>query len=288
MRLVRFQHGLGVDTGILTGEDITVLAEQNMAKLLTETEGNPEKISEYRTDKRILMKDVRMLAPVMPSQLFLAASNFSDHVQEGGGKMYAKERNLPCIFMKPPVNTVIGHDGKLVLPKEHNKIDWECELAAVIGKKGRNISIKDALGYVAGYTVCNDVSERQINEPADREDKPGNYFFDWLYGKWFDTFAPLGPCITLKDEIDDPQNILMKLRLNGETKQESSTRLMIYTVAELVSFISSISTLYPGDVISTGTVAGVGHWTGTYLKAGDVIEADIEHIGVLRNYVVEE
>ena len=182
----------------------------------------------------------------------------------------------------------MGPEEAIVLPRNANKIDWECEIAAVIGRRARFVSGANGLDYVAGYTVMNDVSERSLKFGTSRKEREGDRWFDWLNGKWFDTFAPMGPCVALKDEVPDPQRLRITLRLNGQTRQDGNTGQMIFSIAELVAWASTLVTLEPGDLISTGTPAGVGHASGTFLKPGDVLEAEVEGIGVLRSPVRAE
>jgi 2-keto-4-pentenoate hydratase/2-oxohepta-3-ene-1,7-dioic acid hydratase in catechol pathway len=172
------------------------------------------------------------------------------------------------------------------LPSVSSTTDWEVELAVIVGKRCRNVSLDDALDAVFGYTIANDLSARTTDWGVDRQPTDvWNDFFDWLSGKWPDGFAPLGPYILTADEIPDPQNLAISLHLNGEQRQHSSTREMISTVAETIAFASRFMTLEPGDVIETGTPSGVGAAQGTYLKSGDVMEARIEKLGVLRTPV---
>ena len=232
--------------------------------------------------------DVRFLAPISPNKLLCLAGNYQSHVEEGGGHFPGKEKTWPRVFMKPPSTTIIGDGDSIKLPPNAQKIDWECALAVVIGKHARFVDAADGLDYVAGYTVLIDVSERSLKVPDAREDRDGDKWFDWLNGKWFDTFAPCGPVIALKDEIPDPHALAIKLRVSGDTKQDGNTGQMTYSVAELVAWISTLVTLEPGDIIATGTLAGVGATTGDFLKAGDDVEGEIEGIGVLRNPVTNE
>jgi len=229
---------------------------------------------------------VELKAPVpRPGKIICLAGNYAEHVREGGREAYGKEETTPWLFLKPHT-TVIGPNEPIRLPKRLGaNIDWECELAVVMGATCRDVTARDALEYVAGYTVFNDISARNIDVPKQRKLRDRDPFHDWLHGKWFDTFGPMGPCITLKDEIPDPQNLHLELRYNGEVQQSASTAQMIYSVAELIEFISAIVTLEPGDIVSTGTPSGIGRTTGTFLKEGDVLEAEIERIGVLRNPV---
>ncbi len=155
----------------------------------------------------------------------------------------------------------------------------------IIGTRCRNVAVEDALANVFGYTIANDVSARTTDWGVERDPDVWNEFFDWLNGKWPDGFAPLGPYVLTADEVPDPQNLELSLHLNGEQRQRSSTKEMISTVAETIAFASRFMTLEPGDVIETGTPSGVGATMGTYLKRGDVMEARIEKLGVLRTPV---
>jgi 2-keto-4-pentenoate hydratase/2-oxohepta-3-ene-1,7-dioic acid hydratase in catechol pathway len=233
-------------------------------------------------------KGVRLRTPVpRPNKLFLLAGNYAKHIEEGGGIAVARAKTFPYVFMKP-ASTALNHpDGDIPIPKvSPDHIDWECELAFVIGKTAKGVKEADALKHVAGYTVVNDISDREFKPNPEREERKNDGFFDWLHGKWHDGFCPVGPCITSADVIPDPQKLQLTLKVNGELKQNASTTLQIFPVAAVIEFISSYVTLEPGDIISTGTPAGVGNAEGTYLKAGDKLEAAIEGIGVLKNTMV--
>ncbi len=291
MKLVTFEHNKKENFGALVGQE-NIVDLGSVAGSVIELLGmGDEGVERARraveeNEPALKLKDVTLKAPVpRPSKLLCLAGNYAEHIREGGGEVSEKEKTTPRVFMKPPSTTVIGSGQPIILPKNANKIDWECEIGAVIGKNARFVSADEALDYVAGYTIVNDVSERELKIEKDREPRDGDGWFDWLNGKWFDTFAPMGPCLVLKDEMQDPQSLRITLRVNGETKQDSNTSQMIFTVAELVEWASTLVTLEPGDVISTGTPSGVGSTTGTFLCAGDVVEAEIEGIGILRNPV---
>ncbi len=195
--------------------------------------------------------------------------NYSDHAAETGAEV-PKE---PILFNKWSVPT--GPDDPVVIPKGSTKTDWEVELGVVIGTKARYVSLDDALDYVAGYCVVNDVSEREY-----QMERGGT----WDKGKGCDTFGPVGPWLVTSDEIPDPQNLAMWLEVNGKRFQNGSTKTMIFDVAHLVHYISQFTTLYPGDLISTGTPPGVGlgQKPPLYLKAGDVMRLGIEGLGEQR------
>ncbi len=239
---------------------------------------------------QVQVEDVQLLVPIPnPSKLLLLAGNYSKHIEEGGGRAEERDKTFPYVFMKPPLTTLTNPGDPVKIPalSPHN-IDWELELGVVIGKRCRGVSVAEALDYVAGYTVVNDISNRGFRPNPDRNERPKDGFFDWQHGKWHDTFCPCGPCVLPTSDIADPQTLPMTLSVNGQIEQDASTADMVFPVAAVVEFISSFVTLEPGDIISTGTPAGVGHAKGKSLKAGDVLEASIEGIGVLRNPVEDE
>ncbi|MCX7153461.1 MAG: fumarylacetoacetate hydrolase family protein [Proteobacteria bacterium] len=202
--------------------------------------------------------------------------NYADH---------ARESNLPIppeplIFSKA-TTCIIGPNDDVIQPWNSTKLDWEVELAAVIGRGGRDIGVEQALAHVAGYTILNDISARDLNR---RSDYP--FTHDWFRGKSWDTFAPLGPCFVPAGCIADPQKLRLQLAVNGKMMQDGSSAEMIFSVAEQIAYLSSILTLKPGDIIATGTPTGVGMGMGIYLKPGDVMSASIESIGTLENPVV--
>lgn len=240
-----------------------------------------------RASLRVPVGSVKLLVPVpSPSKLLLLAGNYSKHIEEGGGKATERAQTFPYVFMKPPLTT-LTHPGDPVRIPEASPdfIDWELELGVVIGRNCRGVKEADALKYVAGYTVVNDISDRQFRPNLGRTKREKDSFFDWLHGKWHDTFCPLGPCVLPADELPDPQTLHMTLKVNGNIEQDGATSEMVFPVAAVIEFISSFVTLVPGDIISTGTTAGVGHAKGKFLRRGDVMEASIEGIGTLRNPV---
>jgi 2-keto-4-pentenoate hydratase/2-oxohepta-3-ene-1,7-dioic acid hydratase in catechol pathway len=233
---------------------------------------------------------VRLRPPIPQARKLLAlAGNYNEHIREGGRPTHSKEETYPYFFMKPPSTALVGAGDPIVYPKIARKIDYEGEFVIVIGKRAKHVSIDEAYRYVAGYTILNDVSERSL---AAREGptaaRERDWFFDWLVGKWFDTAGPCGPWVVTQDEIEDPHRLRLRTRVNGEVRQDSSTAEMIFTVPEIVAFISRITTLEPGDLIATGTPGGVGSARGVFLRPGDTVEVEIERIGVLRNTLVAE
>jgi 2,4-didehydro-3-deoxy-L-rhamnonate hydrolase len=220
-------------------------------------------------------QSVRLGSPISrPSKIICVGVNFRDHVKETQAEI-PKE---PVIFFKA-TTSLVGPNDDLVIPKNGQKVDWEVELAVVIGKKGSYIESEEALEYVAGYVLHNDYSERVFQLERGGQ---------WVKGKSADTFAPLGPFLATRDEIPDTGHLGMWLKVNGVFRQRSSTSEMIFDVPTLVSYISQFMTLLPGDVISTGTPAGVGLGMRPpqYLKAGDVVELGIDQLGESRQTVV--
>ena len=219
----------------------------------------------------------RLLAPVgNPSKVFCIGLNYRDHAIETNSPIPSE----PVVFSKFS-QAVIGPEEPVILPAVAHEVDYEAELVVVIGKQGKNIPKGDAFSYVAGYTCGNDVSARDW-----QKGRPGG---QWLLGKTPDTFAPTGPYLVTSDEVD-PHNIKIGLRLNGETLQDSSTKELIFGVDEVIAHVSQLVTLYPGDLIFTGTPPGVGvaRKPPIYLKAGDKMEVVIEDVGTLVNPVVAE
>lgn len=234
----------------------------------------------------IPLSDVRLLAPLTPPKLIGIAVNYLEHHREfyRGEELpeNARRHTTPRPFLMPPT-CVIGHQDTIPWPVYSEKIDHEIELAAVIGKPCRNVTPADAMDYVMGYTIANDISARTVTHSDGRTPRPKDDFFDWMHGKLADGFCPLGPWIVTEDEVGDPQNLQMTLAVNGEVRQSESTAAMIFPLPDLVSFCSHLMTLMPGDVIATGTPSGVAKATGKWLAAGDEITCRIENIGELTN-----
>jgi len=228
-----------------------------------------------RRKATIKLSSVKVLAPVAsPSKIICLGSNYRDHAAE----LNTPLPDEPVIFLKPRT-TVIGPDEPIVKPNFIKELDYEVELAVIIGKGGKDISVEDAKNYIFGYTCFNDVSARDI-QFKDKQ---------WTRGKSFDTFAPMGPCITTTDQIGDPNNLRIYARVNGELRQNSSTSNMVFNVYQIVHELSRVMTMEPSDVIATGTPAGVAFAMKPepkFLSSGDVVEIEIENIGKLRNSVV--
>lgn len=230
----------------------------------------------------------RMLAPVPASaSIYCAGANYYGHAREMAARAGRAEPSdpradgqLPWHFLKAP-STVVGDRAVVTRPRRApDSLDWEVELAAVIGSEARDISADEALGFVAGYAVANDLSVRSLMwRPELPESSP--FRADWLAHKNFDGACPIGPWIVPASQLADPQDLAIGLKVNGVAMQDSRTSDMIFTIAEQIAYLSSFLTLHPGDVILTGTPAGVGSGRGTFLAPGDVVEAWVEHIGTL-------
>jgi 2-keto-4-pentenoate hydratase/2-oxohepta-3-ene-1,7-dioic acid hydratase in catechol pathway len=219
-----------------------------------------------RTGESWPLNDLRLLAPCEPSKIVAVGLNYREHITEFGREEIPQE---PVLFLKPP-SAVIGPGDPIRIPRGGEPVDYEAELAVVIGKSGRHIPVSQAADFVLGYTAFNDVTARALQK------KDGQ----WTRAKSFDTFAPIGPWIAAGMP---PKKLRVEAHLNGRTVQAGSSEQMIFGVPELVAFVSSVMTLHPGDVIATGTPQGVGP-----IQAGDVVEIFVEGVGMLRNPVVAE
>lgn len=252
MKIVRFSYRGNITYGVIEGEKVQPFS------------GSPFADGFAASGQAVPLKDLKLLAPCQPSKLVCLGLNYKPH----GDELKMKLPDLPLLFLKPST-AVIGPEENIVLPPGSERIDYECELAVVIGRTARNIKEANFADYVLGYTCFNDVTDR-VAQALDGQ---------WTRAKSHDTFAPLGPCI---DTSVDPFNLKIETHVNGKTVQSDYTSALIFHVPHLVSFISRIMTLLPGDVIATGTPAGIGP-----LKSGDIVEITIEKIGTLRNPVVE-
>lgn len=230
-------------------------------------------------------RDVTLEAAVQnPPTIFLLAGNYQSHIIEGGGTAVEKDKINPRPFIKP-TTAIIGTGDPILIPPDSETLDYEIEIAAVIGTEGRHIPVDDANDFIAGYTVFNDVSARSLKIADGRNERPGDLWFDWLLGKWCDSFAAIGPYLVTKDESGDPSTLEMALTVNGELRQHSDAGEMIFSIPEAVAFLSRFVTLRPGDLICMGTPGGVGATTETYLKSGDIVVAKIDKLGTLENTV---
>lgn len=219
----------------------------------------------------------KLLPPVPdPPKIVCVGLNYRDHALESGAHI----PNDPVLFSKY-ATALIGDGAAIVLPPVSQEVDFEAELVIVVGKRGRNLRVDDAPAYVAGYTIGHDVSARDWQ--LKKEGK------QWMVGKTFDTFAPTGPVLVTADELPDPHNLPIRLRLNGKTMQDSNTNQMIFRVGTILAYLSQVFTIEPGDLVFTGTPSGVGfvRKPPVFLKAGDTVEVEIGGLGVLRNPVVQ-
>jgi 2,4-diketo-3-deoxy-L-fuconate hydrolase len=230
------------------------------------------------------IQDARLLAPLLyPRKLICAGANYSDHLEEMKvGEI--PDPLEPFFFLLPPTTTIVGTGEPIRIPADPSwRVDWEAELAVVIGRGGRNISAGGARSHVAGYTIVNDVSARGRHKRANPLGPP--FAFDWLGAKGADTFCPLGPGVTPDWLIDDPHDLAIRCYVNGELKQDGNTAHMLNDSWRLIEAVSASITLEPGDVIATGTPAGVGAARGEQLAAGDEVRIEIEALGTLVNPV---
>ncbi len=279
MKLIRFGEEGSEKPGIIA-DDGRILDVSAFGKDYDEAFFGSNAINELKQwveDKDLpeVSKETRLAAPLKrPSKIICIGLNFSDHAEESG--MEAPPE--PIIFFKA-TSALVGPNDDLVMPKGGDKTDWEVELAFVVGKKATYVSEDDALNHIAGYCLHNDYSER-----AFQLERSGQ----WVKGKSCDTFAPIGPFIATPDEIDDIDNLKMWLKVNGETKQDGTTANLIFKVPFLLSYLSQFMTLLPGDIVSTGTPAGVGLGFNPpqYLKAGDTVELGIDQLGSSAQKVV--
>ena len=225
--------------------------------------------------------------------MFYAAQNFQEHVNEmlragmspAGGPQFTGEKSTtqPYLFLKAP-SCLAGANDDIKIPLGMKKIDWEAEIALAIGKRGKRIKAERALDHVAGFMTTNDVSARDLQVRADR---PG-LRSDWLNGKSHDNFAPMGPFLVPRAFVPDHMNLFIRLTVNGEVKQDGNTSQFIFTPEEQIEYASNILSLETGDIFSCGTCGGVGQGTNTFLKAGDVMETEIESLGKMRNRFIAE
>jgi len=278
VRLARVEHSATIWLARLERDDAVLLQPESThpsADALREALADSADLA--AEGKRVRLNDVRLLAPVRhPSKVLAIGLNYIDHARESGLEPPA----APVVFAKMP-NSVIGPDDTIRYRRaDSSEVDYEAELAVVIGRQARDVSESDALHHVLGYTVCNDVSARDA-QFADAQ---------WVRGKSFDTFCPLGPWITTTDDIADVQALSVRCRVNGELLQNGSTSDMIFGVTTIVSYVSRFMTLEPGDVIATGTPFGVGfaRTPPIYLVDGDVVECEVEGLGTLRNTVAAQ
>jgi len=303
MRLVQFVLGSEIHPGVVAGDDhvvdlkaaaiayperlrlpvdsiLSLLRQGNQAMmdvralvddLLLAISGRPQSIPEGVVLRK---SSVTLVAPILnPQKIIAVGLNYRDHCEEN----HLAPPRSPITFAKYP-SAIIGPEETIILhPDDTKQVDYEAEFAVVIGKQARRLSEHEAMDYVAGYTIVNDVSARDIQFAEGQ----------WVRAKSLDTFCPLGPALVTKDEVPDPHSLDIKCILNGEVVQHSNTKHLLFGVPSLVSFLSRSITLSPGDIISTGTPGGVGYYRKPqlFLKSGDTVRVEIERIGVLSNPV---
>jgi 2,4-diketo-3-deoxy-L-fuconate hydrolase len=304
------KNGGGAFAAIVLGDDVIDLklgrgsalsAAESIDGLLENWDTNfaalQEIVARLEKDGRpgaVKLASLRALPPVRrPGKMFYAAQNFQEHVDEmlragmtpsSGPKFTGdKSTSAPYLFLKAP-STLAGAFDDIAIPTGLKKIDWEAEIACVISKPGKHIKAERALDHVAGWMTTNDVSARDLQVRADR---PG-LRSDWLNGKSHDNFAPTGPFLVPRAFVGDHMNLFIRLTVNGDVKQNGNTSQFIYTPEEQIEYASDILSLQSGDVFSCGTCGGVGQGTNTFLKAGDVMETEIEGLGKMRNKFVAE
>ncbi len=300
MRLVSYSNGNGTSFGVEIGSGILDIPEAlSVYHILNDRPGQPlprtmidllrmdsginaieEMIKQYLeiTDEMrpplVPLDEVRIMAPIeRPGKIIALGLNYVDHIKETGRDV----PKFPVIFAKFP-SSVVGPDADIKYPKLTEQLDWEVELGVVIGKRCKDVSEDKALDYVAGYTVINDLTARDLQRGDGQ----------WVRGKSLDGLCPMGPCIVTRNELGDGSGLKMHSKVNGEIKQDSTTSNLLYNVPQIVSYLSEAFTLEPGDVIATGTPSGVGFVRDPpeFLKPGDEVEAYIEKIGTVRNRIV--
>lgn len=285
MRLVTYEMRPGNPRlGAVVGEDIVELKPPNsgnnvFASMISMLEAGANGLAWARdladssASPRVGLKGVHLLAPVpKPGKIIAVGLNYRDHARE----LNVEPPATPIIFAKFP-SSITGPGAPVLLPGGDVQLDYEAELGVVIGRRGKSIDVAHALDYVAGYMPLNDISARKW-QFADQQ---------WVRGKSCDSFCPIGPWLTTRDEVPDPHTLAIKARVNGELRQNSNTSNLIFRVPELIAFISTAITLQPGDVIATGTPDGVGVFRKppVFLQSGDVVEVEIELLGILKNHV---
>jgi 2-keto-4-pentenoate hydratase/2-oxohepta-3-ene-1,7-dioic acid hydratase in catechol pathway len=281
MRFVTFEHDAHRHAGVVIEDHVISLKAAGFSQLLEVLQGGADalqKVADFipTAPTRIPLATVKLCAPIpVPPKILCMGLNYRDHAEEARLEI----PKYPVIFPKY-ANTVIGSGDNIVLPKNSRKPDYEAELGFVIGRRARHVKAADWRDYVFGYMNCNDVSARDFQMAVSQ----------WTMGKNFDTFAPMGPWLVTADEIPDPHNLAITLTLDDETMQSSNTRELIFKIPETVAFLSSVMTLEPGDVILTGTPAGVGFGRKPprWLTPGAEVIVQVEGLGALRNVCVEE
>ncbi|MDG1872614.1 MAG: fumarylacetoacetate hydrolase family protein [Mariniblastus sp.] len=279
MKLLTFMHDGKPQVGSLSLDDKTITFSDDftgtMMELVRSDQLSGLKSAIGLSSQQVQLADVELLAPISGMEkLICIGANYADHAREMGGE----PPGLPVIFNKFP-SAINSSGGEIKLPEISSMVDFEAELVVVIGKRGKHIAHESALEHVFGYCCGNDISARDW-----QKGRPGG---QWLLGKTFDTFAPLGPVIVTRDAIADPHELAIQCRLNGDLMQDSNTNQLIFSINFLINHISKFVTLEPGDLLFTGTPAGVGagRKPPLFLKPGDIVEVEVAGLGILRNQV---
>jgi 2-keto-4-pentenoate hydratase/2-oxohepta-3-ene-1,7-dioic acid hydratase in catechol pathway len=300
-KLVTFASDSGARAGLVVGNRLVDIAKttgktdhQSVLGLLSDwaaSSATLRTIARQADGTGMLLSETRLLAPIpVPGTIFCAGANYADHAAEMARRRGQEPPPDPHTlglrswhFIKAS-RCVVGPDATIPLPRASKRVDWEAELAVVIGRKAKDVPEAEALAYVAGYTIANDLSARDLSR---REGLPETSSFknDWVGQKCFDGSCPLGPWIVPAEDVPDPHDLAIELSVNGEVKQSSNTGQMIFSINEQIADLSARMTLWPGDVILTGTPAGVGSARGEFLKPGDVIRIRINRIGELINTI---
>ncbi|MEM2102687.1 MAG: fumarylacetoacetate hydrolase family protein [Candidatus Bathyarchaeia archaeon] len=276
MKIARFKHNNKQHVGIVnekTGTITVITKPTTIEQLIRQTPKTPSAVEKGTVLK---LNQIQPQAPIAhPTKIICLGLNYYDHAKEQNAQI----PDAPVIFLKPHT-AITGPNQPIIKPKFVKQLDYEAELAIVIGKKAKNITLNEAKRCIFGYTVLNDVSARDV-QFKDKQ---------WTRGKSFDTFAPTGPYITTADQIGNPNNLRIRTWVNRELRQDSSTKNMVFNVYQVVHYLSQVMTLEPTDIISTGTPAGVGFAMKPkpkFLQPGDIVKMEIEGIGALENHVVE-
>jgi 2-keto-4-pentenoate hydratase/2-oxohepta-3-ene-1,7-dioic acid hydratase in catechol pathway len=280
MKLVTFRHDNHVQPGVVLGHEVFGVGAAGFQSVLEIVEGGPDALKRVKTAietaPAFQLASVKLLAPMpRPPKIICIGLNYRDHAIESKLDI----PTIPVVFSKYAAAT-IGTEDAIILPKNSEKPDYEAEMAVVIGKNGRHVKAEDWREYVFGYMNMNDVSARDFQMATSQ----------WMIGKTFDTFAPMGPYLVTADEIADPHNLNISLTVNDEILQNSNTRELIFRIPDLIAYLSSVFTLEAGDVISTGTPSGVGFSfkPPKWLKHGDQVVVKVEGLGELSNPCIAE
>lgn len=291
--LITYRLGDEQRAGVLLGDGTVIAPDElggydGLLAALEDWERLAPRLREWSPNGASAVEGAELAAPILyPGKLICAGANYGTHVAEMGVSLEGRTEIEPFFFLLPATNTVVGHEEAIGIPTSFDaQVDWEAELAVVIGRRGRNISREDASGHVAGYTIINDVSARATHQRKDPLAPP--FEWDWLASKGLDTFCPMGPGMAPAWLVGDPHELQIKLWINDDLKQDSPTSDLMTDVWDLISHASRLMTLEPGDVIATGSPPGVGKPRGEFLSVGDRVTIEISRIGRLVNHVEED